>query len=87
MKFYASGYSNNSPKGSLVWYQIRIKEMYIFQGDIRNIKPLYFDGEREKEDDVESWLLEIENYLQLEKYSSNLESIIDTYHWHVKDIM
>jgi hypothetical protein len=28
------------------------------QGELRKLKPPSFDGEREKEDDVEAWLLE-----------------------------
>jgi hypothetical protein len=39
------------------------------------------------EDDVESWLLGIKKYIQLHKYSSNLEARITTYHFHGKFVV
>ena len=47
-------------------------ELDNLQGELRKIKPPSFDGEREREDDVESWFLGIKNYFQLHNYSSNL---------------
>jgi hypothetical protein len=57
------------------------------QGELRKIKPPSFDGEREREDDVEAWLLGLISYFQLHKYSSNLEARISTYHSHGKATM
>jgi hypothetical protein len=57
------------------------------QGYMRIIKPPSFDGEREKEDDVETWFLGLRIYFQLHNYSSNLEAKIATYHLHGKDTM
>jgi hypothetical protein len=58
-----------------------------FQGELRKIKPPYFDGEREREYDVESWFLKIRKYFQLHNYSSNIEDRIGTYHFHGKYVM
>jgi hypothetical protein len=40
---------------SPVRHQRRRKELKILQGDLRNLKPPSFDGERGREDDVEAW--------------------------------
>jgi hypothetical protein len=34
--------------------------VYNLQGELRKLKPPSFDGEREREDDVESWFLGLE---------------------------
>jgi hypothetical protein len=86
-KFYASEYSLRSPEVSPVRNQIKIYEVDIFQGDFRKIRPPSFDGEREREYDVEAWLLGLKRYFQLHDYSSNLEARISTYHLHGKDAM
>jgi len=57
------------------------------QGELRKLKPPSFDDEREREDDVEAWLLGIMKYFQLHNYSSNLEVKIATYHLHGKVVM
>jgi hypothetical protein len=57
------------------------------QGEMRKIKPSSFDGEREREDDVDTWLLGIMKYFQLHNYSYNLEAQIATYHFHGKYAM
>jgi hypothetical protein len=54
---------------------------------MRNIKPPSFDGEREREDDVEAWFLGIRKYFRLHNYSSNLEARFATYHLHGKVAM
>ena len=54
---------------------------------MRKLKPPSFDGEREREDDVEVWFLGHNRYFQMKNYSSNLEAIISTYHLHGKDEM
>jgi hypothetical protein len=62
-------------------------ELDSFQGELRKLKPPSFDGEREREDDVESWFLGLRRYFQLHKYSSNLEARIPTYHLYGKVVM
>jgi hypothetical protein len=58
------------------------------KGELSNIKPPSFDGEREREDNVEACrLLGLRRYFQLHNYSSNLEAIISTYHLHGKVAM
>jgi hypothetical protein len=57
------------------------------QGELRKLKSPSFDGEREREDDVEAWFLGLMRYFQLHNYSSNLESIIATYYQHGKYVM
>jgi hypothetical protein len=47
---------------SLVKHQIRKQEVDSFQGELRKLKPPYFGGEREREDDVEAWLLGLKRY-------------------------
>ena len=72
---------------SHVRHQRRRHELENLQGEMRKLKPPSFDGEREREDDVEAWLLGLRRYFQLHNYSSNLEVRIATYHLHVKDVM
>jgi hypothetical protein len=69
---------------SPVKHQRRKQEIDILQGELRKLKPPSFDGEREREYDVEAWFLGIRRYFQLHNYSSNLESRISTYHLHAK---
>jgi hypothetical protein len=57
-KFYASEDSISSPEVSHVRHQRRRHELDSLQGELRKLKPPSFDGEREREDDVEAWLLE-----------------------------
>jgi hypothetical protein len=59
----------------------------ILQGELRDLKSSSFDGEREREYDVEALFLGIMKYVQLHNYSSNLEAIITTYHLHGKDVI
>ena len=84
-KFYASEDSISSPKVSLVRNQRRRHEFDSFQRKLRKLKPPSFDGEREREYDVEAWFLGLRRYFQLHNYSSNLEASIVTYHLHGKD--
>jgi hypothetical protein len=67
--------------------QRRRHEVDSLQGEMRNLNPPSFDGEREREDDVEAWLLGCRRYFQLHNYSSNLETKIATYHLHGKVAM
>ena len=57
------------------------------QGEMRKLKPPSFEGEREREDDVEAWLLGLRRYFQFHNYSSNLEARIVSYHLHRKVAM
>jgi hypothetical protein len=72
---------------SLVRQQRRKQEVYSLQGELRKLKPPSLYGEREREDDVEAWLLGLQRYFQLHNYSSNLEARIATYHLHGKVAM
>jgi hypothetical protein len=49
------------------------------KGEINKIKPLTFDGEHKKEEDVETWLLGINKYFQLQNYFSHVEGRIAMY--------
>jgi hypothetical protein len=59
---------------SPVRQQRRIQEVDSLQGELRKLKPPSFDGEREREDDVEAWLLGLRRYFKLHNYSSNLKA-------------
>jgi hypothetical protein len=83
-KFYASEYLISSRKVFPIRHQRRKQEVDSLQGELRKLKPPSFDGEREREDDVEAWFLGIRRYFQLHNYSSNLEAKIGTYHLHGK---
>jgi hypothetical protein len=84
---YASKDSISSPEVSPVRHQRRRHEVESLQGEMRKLKPPSFDGEREREDDVEAWFLGLRRYFQLHNYSSNLEAKISTYHLHGKFAM
>jgi hypothetical protein len=71
---------------SLVRHQRRRYELDSLR-EIVNINPPSFNGERERGDDVEAWLLGIRKHFQLHNYSSNLEARIATYHLHGKVVM
>jgi hypothetical protein len=49
------------------------------KGEMNKIKPPTFDGEHKKEEDVETWLLGMKKYFQLQNYSSHAEGIIAMY--------
>jgi hypothetical protein len=82
--FYASEDPARSPEVSPVRQQRRKQEVDSLQGELRKLKPPSFVGEREREDDVEAWLLGLGRYFQLHNYSSKLEARIATYHLHGK---
>jgi hypothetical protein len=84
---YASEDSISSPEVSPIRHQRRRHELDSLQGELRKIRPPSFDGEREREDDVEAWFLGLRRYFQLHNYSSNLEARISTYHLHGKVAM
>ena len=72
---------------SLVRHQRRKQEIDSLKGEMRKLKPPSFDGEREREYDVEAWLLGPHRYFQLHNYSLKLEAMISTYHLHEKAAM
>jgi hypothetical protein len=86
-KFFASEYPLRSPEVSPIRHQRRKQEVDSFQGESRKLNPPSFDGEREREDDVEAWLLGLRRYFQFHNYSSYLESRIATYHLQGKAAM
>jgi hypothetical protein len=43
------------------------------KGEMNKIKPPTFDGEHKKEEDVETWLLGMKKYFQLQNYSAHAE--------------
>ena len=49
------------------------------KGEINKIKPLTLDGEHKKEEDVETWLLCMKKYFQLQNYSAHAEGRIAMY--------
>jgi hypothetical protein len=49
------------------------------KGEMNKIKPPTFDGEHHKEEDVETWLLGMRKYFQLQNYSSHAEGRIAMY--------
>jgi hypothetical protein len=57
---------------SLVRHQRRKQEVDSLQGELRKFESPSFNGEREREDDDEAWLLGIQRYFQFHNYSSNL---------------
>jgi hypothetical protein len=87
INFYASKDPISSPEVSPITHQRRKQEVDSLQGELRKLKTPSFDGEREKEVDVEAWFLGLEIYFQLHNYSSNLETMISTYHLHKKVAM
>jgi hypothetical protein len=60
---------------------------YVLQGELRKLKPPYFDGEHRKGEEVEAWLLGMRKYFQLHDYPSNVEAKIATYHLQGKSSM
>jgi hypothetical protein len=86
-RYYASEDSMSIPEVSHVRHQRRRHEVDNLKGELRKLKPLSFDGEREREDNAEAWLVVLKRYFQLHNYSSNLEAIISTYHLHGNDAM
>jgi hypothetical protein len=50
-----------------------------FKGEMNKIKPPTFDGEHKKDEDVETWLLGMRKYFQLQNYYSHAEGRIAIY--------
>jgi len=66
-KFFVSKYSISSPEVFPIRKKRRRREMDSLQGELRKVKPSSFNGEREREDDVEAWFLGLKRYFQLHK--------------------
>ena len=49
------------------------------KGETNKIKPPTFDGEHKKDEDVETWLLGMRRYFQLQNYFSHAEGRISIY--------
>jgi hypothetical protein len=57
------------------------------QGEMNKIKPPTFDGEYKKDEDAETWLLDMIKYFQLHNYSSHVEGRISIYQLKGKSSM
>jgi hypothetical protein len=57
------------------------------KGEMNKINPPTFDGEHKKEEDVETWLLGMMKYFQLQNYSSHAEGRIAMYQLKGKESM
>jgi hypothetical protein len=57
----------------------RRSEVDELKGEMNKIKPPTFDGEHQKDEDVETWLLGMRKYFQLHNYSSHAEGRITIY--------
>ena len=49
------------------------------KGEMNKINPPTFDGEHQKEEDAETWILSMRKYFQLQNYSSHAEGRIAMY--------
>jgi N-glycosylase/DNA lyase len=49
------------------------------QGEMNKIKPPTFDGEHKKDEDVETWMLDMRKYFQLHNYFVQAEGRISIY--------
>jgi hypothetical protein len=82
---HASSWTRSNPSVSPVWRQRRRHEEDILKGELMKVKPLTFNGEHWKGEEVEAWLLEMKKYFQLHDYPSRVEAIISTYHMEGKE--
>jgi hypothetical protein len=57
----------------------RRSEVDELKGEMNKIKPPTFDGEHQKDEEVETWLLGMRKYFQLHNYSSHAEGRITIY--------
>jgi hypothetical protein len=69
-------HSGSSPSHTRKNKRSRMDEL---KGDMNKIKPPTFDGEHKKEEDVETWLLGMRKYFQLQNYCSHAKGIIAMY--------
>jgi hypothetical protein len=57
------------------------------KGEMNKIKPLTFDGDHQKDENVDTWLLGMRKYFQLHNYFSHAEGRITIYHMKGKASM
>jgi hypothetical protein len=69
-------HSSSSPSPTRKHRRSGVDEL---KGEMNKIKPPTFDGEHKKEEDVETWLLGMRKYFQLQNYSSQAEGRIAMY--------
>jgi hypothetical protein len=69
-------HSSSSPSPTRKHRRSGVDEL---KGEMNKIKPPTFDGEHKKEEDVETWLLGMRKYFQLQNYSSHAEGRIAMY--------
>jgi hypothetical protein len=58
----------------------RISKVDELKGEMNKIKPPNFDGDKNKYEEVETWLLGMMKYFQLHNYSSHVEGRITIYY-------
>ena len=71
--------SANTYCSSLVMKHKRRSRVDELQGEMNKIKPPTFDGEKKKDEYVETWMLGMGKYFQLHNYSSHAEGRIAIY--------
>jgi hypothetical protein len=69
-------HSSSSPSPTRKHRRSGVDEL---KGEMNKIKPPTFDGEHQKEEDVETWLLGMRKYFQLQNYSAHAEGRIAMY--------
>jgi hypothetical protein len=69
-------HSSSSPSPTRKHRRSGVDEL---KGEMNKIKPPTFDGEHKKDEDVETWLLGMRKYFQLQNYSSHAEGRISIY--------
>jgi hypothetical protein len=69
-------HSSSSPSPARKYRRFGVDEL---KGKMNKIEPPTFDGEHKKEEDVETWLLGMRKYFQLQNYSSHVEGRILMY--------
>jgi hypothetical protein len=69
-------HSSSSPSPTRKHRRSGVDEL---KGEMNKIKPPTFNGEHKKEEDVETWLLGMRKYFQLQNYSAHVEGRIVMY--------
>jgi hypothetical protein len=77
-------HSSSSPSPTRKHRRSGVDEL---KGEMNKIKPPTFDGEHQKEEYVETWLLGMRKYFQLQNYSSHAEGRIVMYQLKGKSSM
>jgi hypothetical protein len=80
--YHSPRHSNKIPHSSSIPSPIRNHKgsgVDDLRGEMNKIKPPTFDGEQNKNEDAETWLLSMRKYFQLHNYSSYSEGRISIY--------